>query len=495
MANRYWVGGTETWNATVGTKWALTSGGVGGQAVPTSSDDVFIDNFSGASVITAGAALNCLSLNFADGTGGAFVGTFAGAAQAINIYGSLKLTAGMTISGTGLMGFRSTAAGRTIDWAGKTWTGDITFLGAAGEWSMNAYTATKASSTFTVNAVGAAVTVTGNINMSSLSSTIIVTSGSLTLGAITVAVGYVTGSGAVARGLDLGSAVITIAAASGFVITGTNLTFAAGTSSIVFTAAAQGLHFASHTMYDVECQGGVGLITISGSNTFHNFKVNPTTTKTVTITAGEEQTITGVCEYNGATWDITKLPVGIPITAQASDNYAPSLYTTQITISCTATADAAFATINGITISLPNVGGNNWSKTIHAGYFGAGAAMTIYFTATTTAGDSGVATAASTITIPVIVAKSNVLLTEITASLTGAGITATVSLMGEEVIGSQIRSLIKVLVVGYSVTTIDAIRTTVGASAAGWSGTVTSTEYAAPYGTVNSVVIFKMLHS
>jgi len=41
MANRYWVGGSDQWNGTAGTKWALTSGGAGGQTVPTSADDVF----------------------------------------------------------------------------------------------------------------------------------------------------------------------------------------------------------------------------------------------------------------------------------------------------------------------------------------------------------------------------------------------------------------------------------------------------------------------
>ena len=37
MAARYWVGGTDNWNATVGTKWATTSGGAGGAAVPTTN--------------------------------------------------------------------------------------------------------------------------------------------------------------------------------------------------------------------------------------------------------------------------------------------------------------------------------------------------------------------------------------------------------------------------------------------------------------------------
>ena len=42
-ANRYWVGGTDSWDATPGLKWSTISGGTGGAAVPTSTDDVFFD--------------------------------------------------------------------------------------------------------------------------------------------------------------------------------------------------------------------------------------------------------------------------------------------------------------------------------------------------------------------------------------------------------------------------------------------------------------------
>ena len=41
MADRYWVGGTANWDGTAGTKWATSSGGLGGASVPTSADDVF----------------------------------------------------------------------------------------------------------------------------------------------------------------------------------------------------------------------------------------------------------------------------------------------------------------------------------------------------------------------------------------------------------------------------------------------------------------------
>jgi len=53
MANRYWVGGTDTWNATAGSKWSTTSGGAGGSAVPTAADDVYIDANAGGNVTFA----------------------------------------------------------------------------------------------------------------------------------------------------------------------------------------------------------------------------------------------------------------------------------------------------------------------------------------------------------------------------------------------------------------------------------------------------------
>lgn len=48
MANRYWVGGTGTWNNTT-TNWSTTSGGAPGASSPGSADDVIFDNNSGSS--------------------------------------------------------------------------------------------------------------------------------------------------------------------------------------------------------------------------------------------------------------------------------------------------------------------------------------------------------------------------------------------------------------------------------------------------------------
>lgn len=111
MANRYWVGGTGTWDATVGTKWAATSGGPGGETVPTAADDVFFDAASGANTVTISGTRPCLSFN---ATG--FTGTLAGTATPIlQINASLTLGSGMTVAGTlTTVSFVGTTATRTI---------------------------------------------------------------------------------------------------------------------------------------------------------------------------------------------------------------------------------------------------------------------------------------------------------------------------------------------------------------------------------------------
>lgn len=52
MANRYWVGGTGTWDGTSTANWSATSGGSNGASVPTSTDDVFFDANSGGGTVT-----------------------------------------------------------------------------------------------------------------------------------------------------------------------------------------------------------------------------------------------------------------------------------------------------------------------------------------------------------------------------------------------------------------------------------------------------------
>ncbi len=119
MSNRYWVGGTATWNNTAGTKWALTDGGAGGQAVPTSSDDVFFTATSGASTVTvSGVDVNANNLNFTGFTG-TFTGNSGGNSDQLTITGSLTLSSGMTYTFVNPINFAGTG---NLTSAGKTFT-------------------------------------------------------------------------------------------------------------------------------------------------------------------------------------------------------------------------------------------------------------------------------------------------------------------------------------------------------------------------------------
>jgi|694.fasta_scaffold76149_4 hypothetical protein len=57
MPNRFWVGGTGTWDSTSTTNWSATTGGAGGASAPTAVDDVFFDANSGtAATVTIQAS-------------------------------------------------------------------------------------------------------------------------------------------------------------------------------------------------------------------------------------------------------------------------------------------------------------------------------------------------------------------------------------------------------------------------------------------------------
>lgn len=92
MADRYWVGGTANWDGNVGTKWAETSGGVGGASIPLFSDDVYLDANSGAVTVTVpGNSVNFKNLNCVG-----FTGTLTGTSGSVfNSYGDITTGSGM----------------------------------------------------------------------------------------------------------------------------------------------------------------------------------------------------------------------------------------------------------------------------------------------------------------------------------------------------------------------------------------------------------------
>ena len=56
MANRFWVGGSGTWDASSTSNWAATSGGASGASAPNATDTVFFDANSGTAATVTVAA-------------------------------------------------------------------------------------------------------------------------------------------------------------------------------------------------------------------------------------------------------------------------------------------------------------------------------------------------------------------------------------------------------------------------------------------------------
>ena len=83
MANRFWVGGTGTWNTTNTANWSATSNGAGGASAPVAGDAVVLDANSGTGTITLGANVPCFLL-----TMGNYAGTLDFNNFAINIGGN-----------------------------------------------------------------------------------------------------------------------------------------------------------------------------------------------------------------------------------------------------------------------------------------------------------------------------------------------------------------------------------------------------------------------
>lgn len=280
MANRYWVGGTAAWDNTAGTKWSTTSGGAGGAAVPTSSDDVFFNAASGAVSVNTGAVGNALSLNF---TG--FTGTFSGA-QDVNVYGSLTLGSGMNLTYAGSFVFRATSTGWNITTNGKTNPGLVVFNGVGGGWTFqDNYTSTNAASCFNLTA--------GTVD----------TNGKT----ITLTIGSFLSTGSGTRVLTLGASSLLIGGS--FTMNGTNFTVNQGTSSIEVNTNNSSGSFSGEnttTYYTViiNCRS-VAQASITGIGSVTNLTIKTTAT-VFTCNLDVPLTVTGTFTATGSSTDAAK---------------------------------------------------------------------------------------------------------------------------------------------------------------------------------------------
>jgi len=283
MADRFWVGGTASWDGTAGTKWATTSGGTGGASVPTTADDVFLDASSTGTVSIAAGNTGAKSITC---TG--FTGTLTFGA-AITIAGSLTLVSGMSTSGQARITF--TGSG-TLTSAGK---------------NIGVFTLTAPGGTFGLG--DACTCINGN------SQNIFITAGTFNTNDFNLTYtnaasnSFMNISGSTTRTVNLGASTLTFAVGNGTcwdASNTTNLTFNAGTSTLSFTGTPSGggqtFNGGGLTYYNVSFSSG-GATTLSrninSTNTFNDLTISNTATGLTVTTFNSNQTINGTLNCSG----------------------------------------------------------------------------------------------------------------------------------------------------------------------------------------------------
>lgn len=171
MADRYWVGGTGTWNTTSTTNWSATSGGAGGASVPTAADNVIFDSATTYTVTMTGA-LTCLDFTVSAGTV-----TFAqGTSPTLAISGNLSLVAATVWNMSSTVTFNATTS-KTIG-VNNVFINSVNFNGAAGTWTLTSAiqfgNVTITNGTFSTSASNYSVswyniTIAANSNIKALS--------------------------------------------------------------------------------------------------------------------------------------------------------------------------------------------------------------------------------------------------------------------------------------------------------------------------------------
>ena len=267
----YWnLAGAQNWSANA---WATTSAGTPStNNFPLAQDTAtFTDAGSVTGTITMNAAIPYTGTVDMSGR----TSSMTLATTAFAIYGNWTNGSGTTLSGTAAL----TYSGR------------------------NTQTITSATKTFTqaltVDSYGGTVELADALNIGS--SDITITNGTFDTKNYNVTAAQLLSSNSNVRVVKLGSSTVTLSGSIAFT-TSTNLTFTAGTSSIVFTSSAPTNNFGSQTFYDVSYTStSSGTHVINGSNTFNSLSITATASAGLRqVSFSGNQTISGTLTCAGA---------------------------------------------------------------------------------------------------------------------------------------------------------------------------------------------------
>ena len=357
--NVYWnLAGAQNWSAN---GWAPGSGGTPNtDNFPLPQDTAIFDEAGSVTgTITLDAALQFTGSVDMSARTTAMTLSFG---SATTCYGSWANGSGTTLSGTAALTFSGEGT-KTITSAGKTFSCPITVDAYAG----------------TVEPADALNTGTRAIT---------VTNGTFDTKNYNVTALQLLSSNSNVRTIAFGSSTLTFSGASEGIsfTTPTNLTFSAGTSTIVLTGESSGNIFAGggQIFYNVSLTGSNNTTTpsITGENVFNNFTVTaPSASGLISLVLSGNQTITGTLTVEGASAVrrifVRSNTIGTPRTLTVGTLVADDCDFRDITIAGTAAGSSPTRAgdcggNSGITFPAPKTvywnlsGAQNWSATAWA---------------------------------------------------------------------------------------------------------------------------------
>jgi len=373
MANRYWVGGSGTWNATSTTNWSTSSGGASGASAPNTGDAAIFDANSNTGTndftVTLGTNPACLTLN-TTGIDPATAMTVAGTGN-LTVAGTVfTLTNKVVWSATGNLTFSVGASTLNITTAGVSIDSPVVLGGSANSSTYNFVDAFTCTKLMQLNR-GVITTTGSNKNITVLRFTVNTGTGTRTVNAGTGTFSL-TGNGATI--LDLGDATFTSPSTI-------NLTYSGSTGTRTITGASQ----ASTTTASISVTAGSDTITFVAStiiksldftgftgtlsNTSFTISGNLVVSSGMTLSAGTNALIFNYSSLsitsNGKTFDF---PVTIggnnAITITLNDNLTiASTRTLNFAASATTTALGAFTLTTGILTTIGSPSGRSVTTT------------------------------------------------------------------------------------------------------------------------------------
>lgn len=269
---RYWVGGTGNWSDTA--EWSDSSGGAGGSSVPLCHDTVVFDanSFSaGSQTVTADMSRLGAGIDFTGVTNSPIWSR----SSANTIFGSLTLASSMTYS-----------SGQVLTFQGRS---SLTLTSAGVVFGAHA---------FNIEMVGGTLTLQDSLANSGSTGTLTISNGVFNANGFNVTFSDIASSNANTRTVTMGSGTwsCTTAGTTWSFATTTGLTFSTNTSTIRFTDnSASNKTFAggglTYNNFHFAPSTGTGSLTISGSNTFNEFKDDGSATHSILFTVSTTQTI------------------------------------------------------------------------------------------------------------------------------------------------------------------------------------------------------------